>query len=159
MSSDNGFLQVDISAIPSVPETSLAKMFGVQVEQQTNDAICVRVTLTAPALNYLCQFSSDANAGFHAETGLVQGSLWMLLIQLVVSEWIPRHGPHTFKGEFPAASVIPSGEQRGFRITITKTGKRSLCCVVGGPFGGESPPEVFRFDCQIFPMVAALRGR
>jgi len=87
---NQGFLPVDVSFIPQQPELCLKKLFGVRLIEQTETAIRVRMTLTEPALRYLCRFSSDGNADYHATTGLVQGSLWMWMVQLVVSEWMPK---------------------------------------------------------------------
>ncbi len=154
---DQGFLRVDVSLIPTRPELSLEKLFGVNSTKRPDGSIRATITLTEPALKYLCCFSSDGNAEYHADTGLVQGSLWMWVVQLVVSEWIPKHGPLKFDGTFPAPSFSKPDEQLGFELIISKTDKRSLQCVVRGPLGSEMP-VVFKFNCIIFPMEMAERS-
>jgi hypothetical protein len=83
--------------------------------------------------------------------------MWM--VQLVVSEWMPKQGPVKFDGTFPAPSFSKPGEQLGFELIISKTDKkRVLECVVQGPLGSEMP-VVFKFKCEIFPMTMAVQSQ
>lgn len=158
-SPNHDFVTVDVGAIPVRPEIDLATLFGVRVVQQRRDFALTLVTVTTPALDYLCHFSSDRNADLHAKTGLVQGSLWMWMVQLVVLRWIPEHGPQEFSGCFPNPSFSSPDEQLGFELAISVVERRELQCVVRGPFRGEQPPAVFEFNCKIFPMKLAVRSR
>ena len=84
----------------------------------------------------------------------------MWVVQLVVSEGMPKQGPVEFAGTFPAPSFSKPDEQLGFELIISKTetDKRSLQCVVRGPLGSEMP-VVFTFNCKIFPMQMAVQSQ
>jgi len=65
-----------------------------------------------------------------------------------------------FAGTFPNPSFSKPSEQLGFELTATLVERRSLQCVVRGPFGdGGKALKVFEFNCKIFSMQLAVRAK